>query len=76
MLIAQQRLNIRSPHQLVQKPAHDLLVQQPVTVLGECGGMPDRIVRAQANKPAEQQVVVELLVQQPLRADPVERLQQ
>lgn len=38
--------------------------------------MPDRINRAQAHKPAEQQVVVELLQQQPLGADPIERLQQ
>ena len=38
--------------------------------------MPDRIVGAQTDKPAEQQVVVQLLEQQPLRADPVERLQQ
>ena len=38
--------------------------------------MPDRIVWAQAHEPAEQQVVVELLQQQPLRTDPIERLQQ
>ncbi len=38
--------------------------------------MPDRIIRAQANKPAKQEVVIELLQQQPLRSDPVERLQQ
>ena len=38
-------------------------------------GQPDRIIRVQTHKPAEQQVVVRLLQQQPLRADPVERLQ-
>jgi len=38
--------------------------------------MPDRTVGTQADKPAEQQVVVELLQQQTLRADPVERLEQ
>ena len=43
---------------------------------GERGGMPDRIVRARANKPAEQRVVVELIQQEPLRADAVECLQQ
>jgi hypothetical protein len=37
---------------------------------------PDRIIRAQAHEPVEQQVVVELIQQKPLRADPVERLQQ
>lgn len=88
VLVAEQGLDLRCPHQLLQKPAHDLLVQQPVTVLvpparsacgrckGECGGVPDRIIRAQAHKPAKQQVVVELLQQKPFRADPVERLQQ
>ena len=38
--------------------------------------MPDRIVGAQSDKPAEQQVVVELLQQQAFGADPIERLQQ
>ena len=36
----------------------------------------NRIIRAQAYKPAEQHVVVEFLHHQPLGADPVERLQQ
>lgn len=76
MLIAEQRLDLRGSHQLLQEPAHDLLVQQAVAVFGECGGVPDRIVGAQTNKPAEQQVVVELLQQQSLGADPVERLQE
>jgi len=38
--------------------------------------MPDRIIRAQPHKPAKQRVVVQLLQQQPLGADPIERLQQ
>ena len=38
--------------------------------------MPDHVVGAEALKPAEQQVVVELLQQQPLGADPLEHLQQ
>lgn len=38
--------------------------------------MPDRFIRAQAAKPAEKQVGVELIQQEPLRADAVERLQQ
>ena len=37
--------------------------------------MPDRIIRAQAHKPAEQQVVVEPLQQQSHGVDLVERLQ-
>jgi len=76
VLIAEQRFDFRCAHQLLQEAAHDLLVQQPLPVFGECGGVPDRIIRAQAHKPAEQQVVVELLQQEALRSDPIERLQQ
>ncbi len=38
--------------------------------------MPNRIIRVEADEPAEQQVVVELLDQHPLRANTVDRLQQ
>jgi hypothetical protein len=76
VLIAEQRFHLGSTHQLLEELAHDLLVEEALPILGERGGMPDRIIRAQADKPAEQQVVVELLQQQPLGADAVERLQQ
>ncbi len=61
VLVAEQRLDLRCAHQLLQEEPHDLLVQQPLPVFGERGGVPDRIIRAEAHKPAEQQVVVELL---------------
>ena len=38
--------------------------------------MPDRIVGVEADKPAEQQVVIQLLDQHPLGSNPVDRLQQ
>jgi len=38
--------------------------------------VPDRIIRAETHKPAEQKDVVGLLQQKPLRADAVKRLQQ
>jgi hypothetical protein len=38
--------------------------------------MPDRIIRTQTDKPAKQQVVLQLLQQKPLAADSIERLQQ
>ncbi len=38
--------------------------------------MTDRFIEAQPHKPAKQQVVVELLQQQALRANPIERMQQ
>ncbi len=67
VLVAEQRLDIWSTHQRLQEAPHHLLIEQPLAVLGECGGVPDRIIRAQPHKPAEQQVVVELLQQKPLR---------
>ncbi len=63
VLIAEQRFHLRCRNQLLQEALHGLLVEQPLTVLGECGGVPDRLIRAQPHKPAEQQVVVELLQQ-------------
>ena len=74
VLVAEQRLDLGSSHQLLQELPHHLVIEEPLPVLGECGGMPDRIIRAEPHKPAEQQVVVQLLQQQPLRTDPVERL--
>ena len=76
VLIAEQRLDIRSGHQLLQEALHDLLVEQPLTIFRERVGMLYRIVGAQPHNPTEQQVVVQLLEQEPLRADPVKRLQQ
>ena len=76
VLVAEQRLDLRGAHQLLQEAAHDLVIEEPLPVFGERGGMPDRIIRAQTHKPTEQQVVVQLLQQKPLGADAVERLQQ
>ncbi len=88
VLIAEQRLDLRGGHQLLQEAPHHLVIEEPISVLvpparsacgrckGERAGVPDRIVGTQADKPAEQQVVVELLQPKPLRSDPVERLQQ
>ena len=59
------------PHQLGQYIG--LLEATPV--LRERRRIPDRIVRRQADKPAEQQVVVELLHQLALGADAERRLQ-
>jgi hypothetical protein len=42
-----------------QEAAGHLARQQPVAVLGEGRGIPDRIVHAKADKPAEQQVEVD-----------------
>ena len=48
---------------LQQRAVHGevVVIEQPITGFGECGQVPDRIVGAEAHKPAEQQIVVELL---------------
>jgi hypothetical protein len=76
VLIAEQRLHVWSCHHLVEEALHELLIEQPLTVLGECCGMPDRIIGILIEKPAEEQVVLQLLQQKPLAADAVERLQE
>ncbi len=59
-----------------QELARDLAIQQPVAVLGEGGGAPHRVLDAETDKPAEQQIAVDPLDQLPFRADRIERLQQ
>jgi len=53
VLLAEQRFHLGRRHQLLQEAGHCLLVQQTIPVLGERGGVPDRIIRVQAHKPAE-----------------------
>src|SRR5579862_3540210 len=53
-----------------------LLVEQSIPVLREHGGIPHPLVHVHPHEPSEQQVVVQLLHQQPLTADRVEDLQQ
>lgn len=76
MLRAQQRLDLRRRQQEFEEVGHEPLVEQPVLVFGECGRVPAGIVGVENDKPAEQQVVVQLLDQHPLRADALDRLQQ
>src|SRR5438874_5991916 len=52
-----------------EKPPRHRAVQQPVAVLGEGCRVPHRILDAEPDKPAKQQVVVDPLDQLPLRAD-------
>ena len=76
VLVRQQRLDLGLGQHRAQELGRDLALEQPVAVLGEHRHVPDRIVDAEPDEPAEQQVVVELLHQLPLRAHRVERLQQ
>jgi ribosomal protein L1 len=43
VVVVEHRDDIRSAYQLLQEPAHVVLIQQLVPVLGECGRMPDSI---------------------------------
>ncbi len=53
-----------------------IAVQQPIAVLGESCGIPHRILDAEPDKPAKQQIIVDPFDQLPFRADRIERLQQ
>lgn len=76
VLGTQQRLGFRCGQQQFEEPGYPFFAEQPVTVSGERRGIPDGIIRVEAEKPAEQQVVIQLFDQHPLRANAVDRLQQ
>src|SRR6266850_829523 len=72
----QQPLHLRLSQNRDQELGGDLSLQQPVTVLGEGRMVPDRIINAKPDKPAEQKVKLQSLHQLAFRADAIERLQQ
>ena len=76
MIRAEQPLHPRLRQHRAQELGGDVALQQPLAVLGERRVIPDRIVNAEADKPAKQQVELQPLHQLPLRADRIERLQQ
>src|SRR5881409_949237 len=63
MLVREQAPLARLGHDTVEECARDLPREQPLPILGEDGRVPDRIVHLQADEPAKEQVVVELLQQ-------------
>ena len=76
VLARQQPLDLVVRQHRGEKLGRHLALQQPVAVLGEGRGVPHRVLDAEPDKPAEQQVVVDPLDQLPLRADRIEGLQQ
>jgi hypothetical protein len=76
VLVRKQPFDLRVVEHGGEELRRDLAAQQPVAVLGEYGDIPNRIVDAEANEPAEQQIVIELLHQLPLGTHRIERLQQ
>jgi hypothetical protein len=57
-----------------KKLARYFAVQQPVAVLGERRGVPHRVLDAEPDKPAKEQVLVDPLNQMSLRTDRIKRL--
>src|SRR5947209_19631952 len=76
MFVREQALGIRLLEHRVEKALRDLAHQQTLAILGEDGHVPDPIVEVEPDKPAKQEVVVELLHQQPLAAHRVQYLQE
>src|SRR3984893_18400218 len=76
VLARQQLADLRQVEDSGHELARNIAVEQPIPVLAEHGGVPYRVIGGEANKPAEQQVIVKLLHQLPLRPNRVERLQQ
>ena len=74
VLVRQQIL--RALDDAPEEAAGDLLVEQAVPILREDRGAPDRLVHLHPDEPPEQQVVIQLLHQQPLAANRIEDLEQ
>ena len=75
MLVGKQLRRLGLLHHLPEQGAHHFMLDQPIPILGIGAVIPRRIVHAQADKPAVEHVVAQLLAQQSLAADTVQRLQ-
>src|SRR6266404_5124700 len=76
VLAGEQLERTRLLHHSPEELARHLVFQQPLAIGAEAGMVEARLVQLQIQEPAEQQVIVELLAQQPLTAHRVERHQQ
>jgi hypothetical protein len=76
VIIRQQRRHLPVREDRLQELLGNVGFQQPVAVLGVGRMIPDRVVDAEPDKPAKQQIVIELLHQLALGPDRVERLDQ
>jgi hypothetical protein len=76
VLVRQQRFDLGLFQQLGHELVEHLALLKALAVLGEGGGVPHPIVGRQSDEPAEQQIIVELLHQQPLRPQAIKHLQQ
>ena len=76
MFLRQQVAFVRQRHHFGEERFDDFMLKQPIPVLGEYRVIPHRLVYGYPHEPAEQQVVLHLFAQHPLRAHRIEHLQQ
>jgi hypothetical protein len=76
VLVRQESVLARLRHDGVKEFGRDLAGEQSIAILRKGRVVPDRVVHPEAHEPPKQQVVIELLDEQPLTADAIERLQQ
>ncbi len=76
VVVRQKPLHPRLRQNRRQELARHVALKQPVTILRKRRGVPNRRIHRQSDEPAEQQIIVELLHQLPLRPHRKERLQQ
>ena len=75
MLVRHKILGLGERNDGVEKRASDVTLQQPVAVFGKRRCVPNGIIRIKPDKPTEQNVIVELLDQEPLAANAIKYLQ-
>lgn len=75
VFIGQQPLGPRLGQHLLEERRRDCSRQHPIPVFREHGHIPDGRIQIQADKPAEQQVVIQLFHQQAFTPNAVEHLQ-
>jgi hypothetical protein len=76
VLAREQPARVGQVHDAGEEVGGHPAVEQALAVLGERRGVPRLVVELQADEPAEEQVVLELLDELPLAADRVEELEQ
>ena len=76
MFMRGQSLPLSQGNYLAEELTHDVFGKEPIPVLRKGGGCPDAFIHRQADKPAVQQVVFNMLDQLPFRANGEQHLKQ
>ena len=75
VLIREQPFALRDPHHDIEELRGHLVFHQPLAVLGERRGIEGRLLQVHVEEPAKQDVVIEHLAEQPVRAHRIQRNQ-